>query len=90
MRISIHYQSGMKSLFTGIDSSRNTAVASAHACQVIFILSVYLLYCHCYFFQTFHRFRFRFRFRFPFHFRFRFSNSASGFRIGMDTLCSLK
>ena len=43
--------SGMKSLFTGIDSSSHTAVSSA---QVIysfmpfsFFQSVYLFYCHC-------------------------------------------
>ena len=87
MRISSHCRSGMKSLFTGIYSSRNTIVASAHACQVIYwfiylfylfiVLSLLLLF----FFQidrlkpltdSVFRTPFPFPFSFPFPFPFHF------------------
>ena len=105
MRISTHCRSGMKSLFTGIYSSRNTIVASAHACQVIYwfiylfylfiVLSLLLLF----FFKSivwnlsqipYSVCRFRFRFRFPFHFRFRFRIPDFVTKLVIDTLCSLK
>ena len=47
MWISIHYRSGMKSLFTRIDSSCHTVVASANACQVIYWF-IYLFYLFIY------------------------------------------